>query len=734
MKKTFNRLLAATVAIPVALGQVLAISATAAETEKFAVTTEKLLNVETNAGFPTDAEGDTITFTQVSNWNDTVAKALEKADGKTITVDAKAIVGSLGSSYYASLIKDIVNASENPTATVSGSTVTITGEADFASYLAPELNDKFAELGYEGVTIDTTVLEGATYTATLDLDLDNKSASADLTMNAAGKDYTVDTAADYLDVVYADLSKQVEAAVDQKVKDLAAEYNMTEEEVRANADFDIDGDLAELKAITDKLANKITALQNKLDTFKTANIAEKTYETADAALVAALNYAVKNGIASAANQPNTVDGMIAKYGATFDNAVASLNSSLEDADVNVEIQVSSADIASVLNGASAVVVSAVNGAYSADFEIEDAQYDAVVAYVEAQVEEVYGGTKEVVSVETVKTVEVDASAEGTAALDIVRDVTVVLKDKDTTESTSETEGSETETNTETTVSNTDDTTGTGSETTASGTDDTTGTASGTGTETTASGTDDTTGTGTETTASGTDDTTGTGTTETTESLPNVTDISEISVKVLDEAVSNGIYFSHEESFDAADLIESVTITLTDGSTQTVDPASAIAFVSTPAEVYATVDQAAGAGNVYFKGEVEIYYAADPDKTPLAEKPTVAVAKKGDVNLDGTVSPDDAYEMLVYYASASVGKDNVAFNTVGNDDVLLAKLAYYVADINTESKQGADDADRENATVIINPDDAFMTLVYYAANSVEKNPVWEDIMNGETYSK
>lgn len=125
MKKTFNRLLAATVAIPVALGQVLAISATAAETEKFAVTTEKLLNVETNAGFPTDAEGDTITFTQVSNWNDTVAKALEKADGKTITVDAKAIVGSLGSSYYASLIKDIVNASEDPTATVSGSTVKI---------------------------------------------------------------------------------------------------------------------------------------------------------------------------------------------------------------------------------------------------------------------------------------------------------------------------------------------------------------------------------------------------------------------------------------------------------------------------------------------------------------------------------------------------------------------------------------------------------------------------------
>lgn len=725
MKKTFNRLLAATVAIPVALGQFAAISATAAETEKFAVTTEKLLNVETNAGFPTDAEGDTITFTQVSNWNETVANALEKADGKTITVDAKAIVNALGSSYYASLIKDIVNASADPTATVSGSTVTITGEADFASYLAPELNDKFAELGYEGVTIDTTVLEGATYTATLAVDLDNKSGDADLTLNAAGKDYTVETAVDYLDVVYTDLSAQVEAAVDQKVKDLAAEYNMTEEEVRANADFDIDGDLAALKAITDKLANKITALQNKLNAFKTASIAEKTYDTADAALVAALNYAVKNGIASAANLPNTVDGVVAKYGATFDNAVASLNSSLEDAGVNVEIQVSSADIASVLNGASNIVVSAENGAYSADFEIEDAEYDAVVAYVEAQVEEVYGGTKEVASVDTVKTVEIDATTEGTAALDIVRDVVVVLKDKETTDTTT-TETSDTDGSSDTvTTASTDDSDSseTTTDTTAS-TDDSD--VSDTTTDTT-DGTD--TSDSTETTAS-TDDTDGS---DGTETLP--TDIEAISVNLLDESASNGIYFSDEASFDAADLIESVVITLSDGTTQEVDPATAIGFVSTPAEVYATVDQEAGKGNVYFKGEIEIYYAADPDKTPLETKPVVAVAKKGDVDLSGFVDADDAYEMLVYYASASVGKEDVAFNTVGSDDVLLAKLAYYVADINTESKQGADDEDRENAVVIIDANDAFMTLVYYAAYSVNPDlPVWADIMDGETYTK
>lgn len=46
MKKTFNRLLAATVAIPVALGQILAISANAAEAPAaMQVTADQLLKV-----------------------------------------------------------------------------------------------------------------------------------------------------------------------------------------------------------------------------------------------------------------------------------------------------------------------------------------------------------------------------------------------------------------------------------------------------------------------------------------------------------------------------------------------------------------------------------------------------------------------------------------------------------------------------------------------------------------
>ena len=80
MKKTFNRLLAATVAIPVALGQILAISANAAEDPAaLQVTTEQLLKVNAETGFPESPAGDTITYTVASDWNKTLGEKLTSA-------------------------------------------------------------------------------------------------------------------------------------------------------------------------------------------------------------------------------------------------------------------------------------------------------------------------------------------------------------------------------------------------------------------------------------------------------------------------------------------------------------------------------------------------------------------------------------------------------------------------------------------------------------------------------
>lgn len=186
--------------------------------------------------------------------------------------------------------------------------------------------------GYENVTLDTSILKGVSYTATITTDLANsKEVKADLSFTAGGKTYTVDTATDYMNAVYDSLESQVEAAVDQKVKDLAKQYGMTEDEVRANADFDIAGDLAALKAETDKLGSKIDTVKKKYDAAKNLSTATKTYGTADEAIAAGVNYAVKKGIQSAANLPTTVNGLVGKYGAQFDKAVSSVNSSLQDA-------------------------------------------------------------------------------------------------------------------------------------------------------------------------------------------------------------------------------------------------------------------------------------------------------------------------------------------------------------------------------------------------------------------
>ncbi|WP_456113287.1 hypothetical protein, partial [Ruminococcus sp.] len=475
MKKTFNRLLAATVAIPVALGQVLAISANAAEAPAaLKVTADKLLKVEPATGFPetVSADADTITYTVESDWNTTLAKQLNtETSNKTVTVDAKKFVAGINSAnYYVELLKKAVDASENPTATVKDGVVTISGTADFSA-ATDKLAEKLDTLGgYENFTLDTSILTGVAYTATIKTDFANsKSVDADLSFTANGKTYGVSTATEYANDVCTNLAGQVTAAVDQKVKELAAEYNMTEDEVRANADFDIAGDVAALKAETDKLSADIAKAQKKYDSFKNLTKAAKSYDSADAALAAAVNYLSKN-VAAAANQPKTVDGMVAKYGANFDNGVASVNSSLKDAGVNVEIAVSSADVAALLKSATKVTIGAAAGTYTAELEITDAEKAEVEKYVEEQVAEKLP-EKTVVSVDTVKTVTVSGAADGVAAFDVTRDVTVVLKDKDTTTtdvSTTTTDGSATTTDASATTTDGSATTTDASATTTDG--------------------------------------------------------------------------------------------------------------------------------------------------------------------------------------------------------------------------------------------------------------------------
>ena len=749
MKKTFNRLLAATVAIPVALGQVLAISANAAEAPAaLKVTADKLLKVEPATGFPetVSADADTITYTVESDWNTTLAKQLNtETSNKTVTVDAKKFVAGINSAnYYVELLKKAVNASENPTATVKDGVVTISGTADFSA-ATDKLAEKLDTLGgYENFTLDTSILTGVAYTATIKTDFANsKSVDADLSFTANGKTYGVSTATEYANNVYTNLAGQVTAAVDQKVKELAAEYNMTEDEVRANADFDIAGDVAALKAETDKLSADIAKAQKKYDSFKNLTKAAKSYDSADAALAAAVNYLSKN-VAAAANQPKTVDGMVAKYGANFDNGVASVNSSLKDAGVNVEIAVSSADVAALLKSATKVTIGAAAGTYTAELEITDAEKAEVEKYVEEQVAEKLP-EKTVVSVDTVKTVTVSGAADGVAAFDVTRDVTVVLKDKDTTTTTTTTTGDSGTTTTDASGATTDvsGTTTTGdsgttttdvSGTTTTGDSGTTTTdVSGTtttgdsGTTTTdVSGTTTTGDSGTTTTdVSGTTTTGDSGTTTTdvsgttTETLP--TGVSSVEVKTVDAETAENIYLSDEESFNVAGLIESVTLHLENGEDVTVDPATAIDFEMTPAEAYETVTEKT-AGKVYFDGEVGLKYKGE-EEVEITDTVKVAVALKGDTTLDGEINNIDLFDLNLYVALKGAGLDPY-FDTVkkAGNDALAVKLAYLASDIDTESKAGENTEDKT-----LDSTDMLYTALFQAYDGAGTPKTWDEVL-------
>ena len=715
MKKTFNRLLAATVAIPVALGQVLAISANAAEAPAaLKVTADKLLKVEPATGFPetVSADADTITYTVESDWNTTLAKQLNtETSNKTVTVDAKKFVAGINSAnYYVELLKKAVNASENPTATVKDGVVTISGTADFSA-ATDKLAEKLDTLGgYENFTLDTSILTGVAYTATIKTDFANsKSVDADLSFTANGKTYGVSTATEYANDVCTNLAGQVTAAVDQKVKELAAEYNMTEDEVRANADFDIAGDVAALKAETDKLSADIAKAQKKYDSFKNLTKAAKSYDSADAALAAAVNYLSKN-VAAAANQPKTVDGMVAKYGANFDNGVASVNSSLKDAGVNVEIAVSSADVAALLKSATKVTIGAAAGTYTAELEITDAEKAEVEKYVEEQVAEKLP-EKTVVSVDTVKTVTVSGAADGVAAFDVTRDVTVVLKDKDTTTTTTTTTGDSGTTTTDASGATTDVS---GATTDVSGaTTDVSGDTTDVSSETTTVSSDTTDVSG-DTTTDGSETTTdGSGTT--TETLP--TGVSSVEVKTVDAETAENIYLSDEESFNVAGLIESVTLHLENGEDVTVDPATAIDFEMTPAEAYETVTEKT-AGKVYFDGEVGLKYKGE-EEVELTDTVKVAVALKGDTTLDGKVDATDLFETAYYVALQGAGKAPI-FDTVKNGTALESKLAYLASDIDTESKAGENTEDGK-----LDATDMLYTAVYQAYNGAGNHIDWAE---------
>ena len=72
----------------------------------------------------------------------------------------------------------------------------------------------------------------------------------------------------------------------------------------------------------------------------------------------------------------------------------------------------------------------------------------------------------------------------------------------------------------------------------------------------------------------------------------------------------------------------------------------------------------------------------------------------------------------YYAKTSANQPGIVFN----EDEMLNKLAYFLADIDTESKAGQNSDGK-----VISVQDAVNDLTFYAKKSANQDPQWPDVV-------
>ncbi|MBQ8687259.1 MAG: hypothetical protein IJ512_01770 [Ruminococcus sp.] len=158
------------------------------------------------------------------------------------------------------------------------------------------------------------------------------------------------------------------------------------------------------------------------------------------------------------------------------------------------------------------------------------------------------------------------------------------------------------------------------------------------------------------------------------------------------------------------------VAFTDGTAKTQDATNAVNGGTSPNALWMRSAQN------YFIGEVEMLVGDTPiaasytDSTPLTQ--TVLIGKKGDVNLDGAVSIDDASAVLRYYAANAAGLEAAL-----TDDPASAEetLAFFLGDIDTQSQTKAEGGSLEIG-------DASDILSYYASTAAGILVSWDTFLS------
>lgn len=156
------------------------------------------------------------------------------------------------------------------------------------------------------------------------------------------------------------------------------------------------------------------------------------------------------------------------------------------------------------------------------------------------------------------------------------------------------------------------------------------------------------------------------------------------------------------------------VTFSNGTIKPVDITNAVTCNKSPYDLYNSQNGKAFIDNLkFYCGNAPLY---NMDASEFAMN--IMIGKKGDVNLDGEVSVDDASTILSYYAKNAAGLD-ASFVDPNNKNV--ETLAYYLADIDTNTQHFG------NNGAEITVDDASNVLSYYAKTAAGIPVPWDDFL-------
>ena len=769
MKKVFNKVIAVAATVPLALTQGFAVLSNAADATTISV--ERVLEIK-----PQELESD---------WAKLVEGALIDSEGKSFELNVADIIDSAdfsdkNAAYVEKVQKCIVG---NPSVSIQNSVAVMTAQVDATSYVQSNIIDAIKkELTKQGAAsiiddIDFSMLEKkGTFTAAVDGDsientAANKAAGTANTIRVKGAVF-VDSEGNQV-ATYAD-AKAYAASTVQKLK-----VELTKKAAAANLTVNLDN----LLATYQKKVEKAFSYADKAITTS----AHQEFATADETLAwlkvqkdqRTTRFDVPGSVADLAKYGDTLNKAVAEVNKAFQNVgvnytvdvsmddVTSLLNSGSDfvADANADTNVYTvtfkvpdtdvdADYFSTVEGIEKYYAAhpdqaETDGVTDADYSqlVYDSSYKLVTAQGDADndtlagVPSGYFNVERIIKFKDKATTTTTTDISGTTTTDVSGTTTTDVSGGTTTTdvsgtTTTDVSGGTTTTDvsggtTTTDVSGgttTTDVSGGTTTTDVSGGTTTTDVSGGTTTTDVSGGTTttDVSGGTTTTDVSGATTTTTTGTgdseTTTTTTTTNTGTITPVGTTTLEVEVNpTNFYFSVDErELKPSDLFSKFDIVDEEGTHFDALEAGAVTLdKTTPKEIFDAE------GKPYCVTEVNAYFTdptkADAEPVAAPVNPTVYIGVKGDTDLSGLVDVPDAVAVLTYTAKIAAGQEGVVFN----EDENLNKFVFFLADIDTESKEGKNDGNKLMAT-----EDAVYMLTYTAKTAAGQEPTWPDVVSSQ----